>query len=106
MAGTPGGRIARFAYSHVVCSVVAVPIAIYAGAAGACGIRLAEAEVNKRLQKKHKQVCARREGQFLSANAVAPLASAITPVPGGVGPLTVAMLLQNTLRAAQLANSE
>ncbi len=39
-------------------------------------------------------------------DAVAPLASAITPVPGGVGPLTVAMLLQNTLRAAQLANSE
>ena len=39
-------------------------------------------------------------------DAVAPLASAITPVPGGVGPLTVAMLLQYTLRAAQLANSE
>jgi methylenetetrahydrofolate dehydrogenase (NADP+) / methenyltetrahydrofolate cyclohydrolase len=35
-------------------------------------------------------------------DAVAPLASAITPVPGGVGPLTIAMLLQNTLRAAQL----
>ena len=32
---------------------------------------------------------------------VAPLASAITPVPGGVGPLTVAMLLANTLGAAQ-----
>ena len=26
----------------------------------------------------------------------------ITPVPGGVGPLTVAMVLRNTLRAAQL----
>ncbi len=38
-------------------------------------------------------------------NAVAPLASAITPVPGGVGPLTVAMLLQNTLHAAKLAVS-
>ena len=33
---------------------------------------------------------------------VAPLTSAITPVPGGVGPLTRAMLLVNTLRAAQL----
>ncbi|KAA9339768.1 bifunctional 5,10-methylene-tetrahydrofolate dehydrogenase/5,10-methylene-tetrahydrofolate cyclohydrolase [Hymenobacter busanensis] len=31
---------------------------------------------------------------------VAPLASCITPVPGGVGPMTIAMLLQNTLRAA------
>jgi methylenetetrahydrofolate dehydrogenase (NADP+)/methenyltetrahydrofolate cyclohydrolase len=27
------------------------------------------------------------------------VASAITPVPGGVGPMTVAMLLRNTLRA-------
>ena len=32
---------------------------------------------------------------------VAPLASAITPVPGGVGPMTIAMLLRNTLRAAK-----
>ena len=31
---------------------------------------------------------------------VAPIASAITPVPGGVGPMTIAMLLLNTLRAA------
>jgi len=29
------------------------------------------------------------------------VASAVTPVPGGVGPMTVACLLQNTLRAAQ-----
>ena len=32
--------------------------------------------------------------------AVAQIASAITPVPGGVGPLTIAMLLRNTLAAA------
>ena len=31
---------------------------------------------------------------------VRPIASAITPVPGGVGPLTVTMLLHNTLSAA------
>ncbi|MRR29011.1 bifunctional methylenetetrahydrofolate dehydrogenase/methenyltetrahydrofolate cyclohydrolase FolD [bacterium] len=30
------------------------------------------------------------------------VASAITPVPGGVGPMTIAMLLKNTLRAAEL----
>ncbi|OXM16739.1 bifunctional methylenetetrahydrofolate dehydrogenase/methenyltetrahydrofolate cyclohydrolase FolD [Paenibacillus herberti] len=29
-------------------------------------------------------------------------ASAITPVPGGVGPMTIAMLMKNTLKAAQL----
>jgi methylenetetrahydrofolate dehydrogenase (NADP+)/methenyltetrahydrofolate cyclohydrolase len=28
-------------------------------------------------------------------------ASAITPVPGGVGPMTIAMLLRNTVRAAR-----
>jgi methylenetetrahydrofolate dehydrogenase (NADP+) / methenyltetrahydrofolate cyclohydrolase len=32
---------------------------------------------------------------------VADAAGALTPVPGGVGPLTIAMLLKNTLRAAQ-----
>jgi methylenetetrahydrofolate dehydrogenase (NADP+) / methenyltetrahydrofolate cyclohydrolase len=30
------------------------------------------------------------------------IASAITPVPGGIGPLTIAMLLENTLKAAEL----
>jgi methylenetetrahydrofolate dehydrogenase (NADP+)/methenyltetrahydrofolate cyclohydrolase len=34
--------------------------------------------------------------------AVRPLAAAITPVPGGVGPMTIACLLANTLRAAHL----
>jgi methylenetetrahydrofolate dehydrogenase (NADP+)/methenyltetrahydrofolate cyclohydrolase len=33
--------------------------------------------------------------------AVAPIAAAITPVPGGVGPMTIAMLLVNTLAAAR-----
>lgn len=32
-------------------------------------------------------------------------ASAITPVPGGVGPMTIAMLLQNTLKAAELQSA-
>jgi methylenetetrahydrofolate dehydrogenase (NADP+)/methenyltetrahydrofolate cyclohydrolase len=32
---------------------------------------------------------------------VAEAAGALSPVPGGVGPLTIAMLLKNTLRAAQ-----
>ena len=33
--------------------------------------------------------------------AVAEVAGALTPVPGGVGPLTIAMLLKNTLAAAE-----
>lgn len=39
-------------------------------------------------------------------DAVAEKASAISPVPGGVGPMTIAMLLTNTLRAARLAAGE
>jgi len=35
---------------------------------------------------------------------VSKLASAITPVPGGVGPMTITMLLQNTLKACKLQN--
>lgn len=38
------------------------------------------------------------------AGAVA-VAGSITPVPGGVGPMTIAMLLQNTLTAARLQSS-
>jgi methylenetetrahydrofolate dehydrogenase (NADP+)/methenyltetrahydrofolate cyclohydrolase len=36
---------------------------------------------------------------------VAEIASAITPVPGGVGPMTIAMLMQNTLQAMQQAKA-
>jgi methylenetetrahydrofolate dehydrogenase (NADP+)/methenyltetrahydrofolate cyclohydrolase len=36
---------------------------------------------------------------------VAEIAGAITPVPGGVGRMTIAMLLQNTLQAFEQANS-
>jgi methylenetetrahydrofolate dehydrogenase (NADP+)/methenyltetrahydrofolate cyclohydrolase len=34
--------------------------------------------------------------------AAAAVAAAITPVPGGVGPMTIAMLLSNTLKAARM----
>ena len=36
--------------------------------------------------------------------AVKEIASAITPVPGGVGPMTITMLLHNTVEAARLQN--
>ena len=35
--------------------------------------------------------------------SVAPKASWITPVPGGVGPMTIAMLLTNTVQSAETA---
>jgi len=48
-----------------------------------------------------------REGDKLVGDVdfepVSQVASAITPVPGGVGPMTIALLLRNTLTAAQLS---
>ena len=38
--------------------------------------------------------------------AVSEVAGLMTPVPGGVGPMTIAMLLRNTLTAAQRRRSE
>ncbi len=38
--------------------------------------------------------------------SVKDIAGAITPVPGGVGPMTISMLLQNTLKAFELANKD
>ena len=35
---------------------------------------------------------------------VSEIASAISPVPGGVGPMTIAMLMNNTVRAAERQN--
>ncbi len=37
---------------------------------------------------------------------VAEVAGAITPVPGGVGPLTIAMLMANTVKAAKMRRSQ
>ncbi len=37
-------------------------------------------------------------------DSVSEIAGAITPVPGGVGPMTIAMLMKNTLKAAEIQN--
>ncbi len=47
-----------------------------------------------------------RDGKYklfgdVDYKVVAPVASAITPVPGGVGPMTIACLMKNTLTAAK-----
>jgi methylenetetrahydrofolate dehydrogenase (NADP+)/methenyltetrahydrofolate cyclohydrolase len=49
-----------------------------------------------------------RKGSVLAGDVhpeVADVASALTPVPGGVGPLTIAMLMANTIKAAELRAS-
>ncbi|MDT8070504.1 MAG: bifunctional 5,10-methylenetetrahydrofolate dehydrogenase/5,10-methenyltetrahydrofolate cyclohydrolase [Terriglobia bacterium] len=46
-----------------------------------------------------------KKGYILAGDvlpSVAEIAGAMTPVPGGVGPLTIAMLMSNTLKAARL----
>jgi methylenetetrahydrofolate dehydrogenase (NADP+)/methenyltetrahydrofolate cyclohydrolase len=46
-----------------------------------------------------------RKGEALVGDVhpdVAEVAGAITPVPGGVGPLTIAMLMANTVKAAEI----
>ena len=51
----------------------------------------------------------RSEGKLcgdVDFEAVKEKASYITPVPGGVGPMTIAMLMKNTLTAAKKQNSE
>jgi methylenetetrahydrofolate dehydrogenase (NADP+) / methenyltetrahydrofolate cyclohydrolase len=60
----------------------------------------AESEIPKRLES-----LARRGYTLVGdveARTVAGRASWLTPVPGGVGPLTIAMLMKNTLRAAEM----
>lgn len=52
----------------------------------------------------------RPKGYYITGDVdfdrVAPKASFITPVPGGVGPMTIAMLLKNTLLARERHNSK
>jgi len=57
-----------------------------------------------RIEDKTKKSGSRLVGDVAYAEA-AEVASAITPVPGGVGPMTIAMLLENTCHAAELRDS-
>lgn len=54
--------------------------------------------------KKREEIF-RSKGSTLAGDVhpeVAEVAGALTPVPGGVGPLTIAMLMYNTIKAAQM----
>lgn len=60
----------------------------------------AEPERSKRLETLAKR--GRTLVGDVEPRTVAEKAAWLTPVPGGVGPLTIAMLMQNTLRAAEM----
>ncbi len=69
--------------------------------------RVTDAAEAKRLFANHpeKLQVFERKGAVLTGDVhmdVAGVAGAITPVPGGVGPLTIAMLMANTVKAAEL----
>jgi methylenetetrahydrofolate dehydrogenase (NADP+) / methenyltetrahydrofolate cyclohydrolase len=69
--------------------------------------RITDAEEFKRFfagNEKREQAFA-KNGSVLIGDVhpeVAEVAGALTPVPGGVGPLTIAMLMANTVKAARL----
>jgi 5,10-methylene-tetrahydrofolate dehydrogenase/methenyl tetrahydrofolate cyclohydrolase len=44
-----------------------------------------------------------KDGFAKTVSAIASKTAAITPVPGGVGPMTIAMLMANTVKAAKAA---
>jgi len=90
------GRPAFFGPEHVKEGAVVIDVGIN---------RVDDPELVERLfgDRPKKMRAFERRGSVLVGDVdygrVAPLASAITPVPGGVGPLTVTMLLANTLQA-------
>jgi methylenetetrahydrofolate dehydrogenase (NADP+)/methenyltetrahydrofolate cyclohydrolase len=67
--------------------------------------RVEDAALARDLVEPARLAVLERQGYVLvgdvHAPSVAPVASALTPVPGGVGPLTIAMLMANTVRAAR-----
>ena len=64
---------------------------------------------NGSIDKARREQTFRTKGSTLVGDVhpeVAEIAGALTPVPGGVGPLTIAMLMYNTLKAANLRRAD
>ena len=68
---------------------------------GAVVIDVGTSRVEDPTREKGYRVC----GDVLF-DEVAQVAAAISPVPGGVGPMTITMLLSNTVKSARLAAAE
>jgi methylenetetrahydrofolate dehydrogenase (NADP+)/methenyltetrahydrofolate cyclohydrolase len=93
------GRTAMIGPEHVREGAVVIDVGMNRVTDPAEAERLFPGDEARRRQFESK-------GSFLTGDVdftrVAPIASAITPVPGGVGLLTVALLLVNTLEASRL----
>lgn len=69
---------------------------------GACVIDVGVNRVGEKKSEKTGKMIAILKGD-VDFDAAKEIAAAITPVPGGVGPMTISMLMKNTVRAAKLA---
>ncbi len=71
---------------------------------GACVIDVGVNRVGEKISEKTGKKIAMLKGD-VDFEAAKEIAGAITPVPGGVGPMTITMLMANTVRAAKLAST-
>ncbi len=72
---------------------------------GACVIDVGVNRVGEKISEKTGKKIAILKGD-VDFEAAKEIAGAITPVPGGVGPMTITMLMANTVRAAQFAQTK
>jgi len=71
---------------------------------GACVIDVGVNRVGEKISEKTGRKIAILKGD-VDFEAAKEIAGSITPVPGGVGPMTITMLMKNTVKAAKLANN-
>jgi methylenetetrahydrofolate dehydrogenase (NADP+)/methenyltetrahydrofolate cyclohydrolase len=92
------GRLALIGADHVAEGAVVVDVGVHRVEDRATVDRLFPGNAKKLAAFESRGAVLAGDVDF---TAVAPRASRITPVPGGVGPLTIAMLMANTVRAAR-----
>jgi methylenetetrahydrofolate dehydrogenase (NADP+)/methenyltetrahydrofolate cyclohydrolase len=71
---------------------------------GACVIDVGVNRVGEKISEKTGKKVAILKGD-VDFDAAKEIAGAITPVPGGVGPMTITMLMKNTVKAAKFAHN-
>jgi methylenetetrahydrofolate dehydrogenase (NADP+)/methenyltetrahydrofolate cyclohydrolase len=69
---------------------------------GACVIDVGVNRVGEKISEKTGKTVAILKGD-VDFDAAKEIAGSITPVPGGVGPMTITMLMKNTVTSAKMA---
>jgi methylenetetrahydrofolate dehydrogenase (NADP+)/methenyltetrahydrofolate cyclohydrolase len=92
------GRLALIGPEHVKPGAVVIDVGIHRITDGSQVERLFPGDEGRRRRFEEKGSVLAGDVDFVR---VAEVAGAITPVPGGVGPLTIAMLLANTVASAK-----